>query len=109
MLRMTRWPLVFCIFLLPAVSRAELRFNRDVRPILDTNWPLQPDARGLIFIYNDPAPPASASTPSGIFREVRSLLWTAVIHHRFHQRISMRPNGIGGRTKQGGCHQPPRV
>jgi hypothetical protein len=32
---MTRWTLVFCVLaLLPAGSRAELRFNRDIRPIL---------------------------------------------------------------------------
>lgn len=30
------------------------RINQEAKGFLDTNWPLQPDARGLIFIYNDP-------------------------------------------------------
>ena len=30
------------------------RLNNETKSFLDTNWPLQPDARGLIFIYNDP-------------------------------------------------------
>lgn len=30
------------------------RANKQARPFLDTAWPLDPGARGLIFVYNDP-------------------------------------------------------